>query len=459
MNEIESFFGPIENTADALRVFELCRQGQLGRVRRRLHDKERRLIRSGSVFVFDEQESGIRRWTDGRLWSPSRILGNFLIYRELERRPANMSLGNDESNEKYGAGAVPQMDHLDEAKNFGWLSNPVMAADIAPNVATSGSVLMFENEDQYNSFNSTSDAGQAAMNSWIEPSRLFVASDPHSAVSFSEGCANSLLGPNAFRLLKSKKLQASAAAATGLRYSFKPAGLIKKTISARVDGRMQHLICYFSEADFIRAHSSQTRGVRRALPELLVELRKTPIPADLVLQQNFRKQPTTECGFPLGMEPMRTRRRHSMHAPSAEYNNMSVHGKVPICPRVAPELLALDLETAGWPAALQAQFGAESNSTDVPPLLPEHSELDAIMDGIATSPLDIQQAPPLHPAGNIMEECLRMVLGSPVPTPTSTKDEDYDGQQGLCIGSSDPALPIMYDQDGTSETHRLSFDS
>jgi len=38
------------------------------------------------VFVFDEKESGIKRWTDGLVWSPSRILGNFLVYRELDRR-------------------------------------------------------------------------------------------------------------------------------------------------------------------------------------------------------------------------------------------------------------------------------------------------------------------------------------------------------------------------------------
>lgn len=44
------------------------------------------MIQSGSVFVFDERESGIKRWTDGRVWSPSRILGNFLIYRELDKR-------------------------------------------------------------------------------------------------------------------------------------------------------------------------------------------------------------------------------------------------------------------------------------------------------------------------------------------------------------------------------------
>lgn len=41
---------------------------------------------SGSVFLFDEDESGIKRWTDGVFWSPSRILGNFLIYREVEKK-------------------------------------------------------------------------------------------------------------------------------------------------------------------------------------------------------------------------------------------------------------------------------------------------------------------------------------------------------------------------------------
>ena len=46
------------------------------------------MITSGSVFVFDEEESGIKRWTDGFFWSPSRILGNFLLYRETDKRGA-----------------------------------------------------------------------------------------------------------------------------------------------------------------------------------------------------------------------------------------------------------------------------------------------------------------------------------------------------------------------------------
>ena len=80
--------GWIESTGDALLILEAARRGLIPRVTRRLVDSERKLIASGSVFVFDEVESGIKRWTDGLFWSPSRILGNFLLYRETEKRGA-----------------------------------------------------------------------------------------------------------------------------------------------------------------------------------------------------------------------------------------------------------------------------------------------------------------------------------------------------------------------------------
>ncbi|KAF0421773.1 Gti1/Pac2 family-domain-containing protein [Gigaspora margarita] len=81
-----TFIGYIETTQDTLLLFEACRRGNLVKISRRLQEKERKIITSGSVFIFDERESGIKRWTDGLLWSPSRILGNFLIYRELDKR-------------------------------------------------------------------------------------------------------------------------------------------------------------------------------------------------------------------------------------------------------------------------------------------------------------------------------------------------------------------------------------
>ncbi|PVH68577.1 hypothetical protein DL98DRAFT_506731 [Cadophora sp. DSE1049] len=78
-----TFYGHIASIKDALLLFEACLRGTLNPVTRRPHDRERvSLIKSGNVFIYS---SGIKRWTDGVLWSPSRILGNFLVYRELER--------------------------------------------------------------------------------------------------------------------------------------------------------------------------------------------------------------------------------------------------------------------------------------------------------------------------------------------------------------------------------------
>jgi hypothetical protein len=83
---LQTFSGYIDTTHDALLILEGVRRGFLHPVQRRLTEKERSSIRSGNVFVFNEQYSGIRRWTDGKFWSPSRILGNFLVYRELDRK-------------------------------------------------------------------------------------------------------------------------------------------------------------------------------------------------------------------------------------------------------------------------------------------------------------------------------------------------------------------------------------
>ncbi|KAK1487025.1 Gti1/Pac2 family protein [Colletotrichum tamarilloi] len=81
-----TFIGHVASTLDALVLFEACLSSALHHVPRRPHDRERQdLIKSGNVFIYEEHSSGIKRWTDGVAWSPSRILGNFLIYRELDR--------------------------------------------------------------------------------------------------------------------------------------------------------------------------------------------------------------------------------------------------------------------------------------------------------------------------------------------------------------------------------------
>jgi hypothetical protein len=74
------FHGFVETTADALRLIQAARQGVIPRITRRLNEEERAtIVRSGAVFVFSVEESGIRRWTEGLSWSASRIAGNFLV--------------------------------------------------------------------------------------------------------------------------------------------------------------------------------------------------------------------------------------------------------------------------------------------------------------------------------------------------------------------------------------------
>ncbi|KAL7750592.1 Gluconate transport-inducing protein [Sorochytrium milnesiophthora] len=78
-----TYKGKVVTAHDALLLIEACRQGILNPVRKRLSDADRNRIAPGHIYVFDEKESGIKRWSDGRLWSSSRMRGCFLVYVEL----------------------------------------------------------------------------------------------------------------------------------------------------------------------------------------------------------------------------------------------------------------------------------------------------------------------------------------------------------------------------------------
>ncbi|KAI9147680.1 cAMP-independent regulatory protein pac2 [Paramyrothecium foliicola] len=99
---METYHGYVRTPADAIKLFEACRLGLLPRVQRRLSEKERQSIRSGSVFVWDEREAGMRRWTDGKSWSASRVSGSFLTYREMEGKR-----GGGFGTSKRGTGKTP----------------------------------------------------------------------------------------------------------------------------------------------------------------------------------------------------------------------------------------------------------------------------------------------------------------------------------------------------------------
>ena len=66
-------------------LFEACLDGSLHHVPRRPHDRERSsLIKSGSVFIYEENASGIKRWT-GMLFNllpktPRKYASIVLVY-------------------------------------------------------------------------------------------------------------------------------------------------------------------------------------------------------------------------------------------------------------------------------------------------------------------------------------------------------------------------------------------
>lgn len=84
----------IRSTYDAHRIIRAVELGILPITQRRLDGEERKSLRSGDVWVWEERGSGsdnsglgIERWTDGRTYGPSRVRDDFLFYSERDLEP------------------------------------------------------------------------------------------------------------------------------------------------------------------------------------------------------------------------------------------------------------------------------------------------------------------------------------------------------------------------------------
>ncbi|KAF8207002.1 Gti1/Pac2 family-domain-containing protein [Mycena galopus ATCC 62051] len=201
--DVPPFYGAVETTMNALRLIHAARQGVIPRITRRLNDAERRtMIKSGAVFVFSVEESGIKRWTDGLLWSPSRIVGNFLVYREINERT------NSRGSHK----------------------------------------------------------------------KLYPTDEPARALS---------VRPSSLARLRNA-LTAIADLQTTEQGTFKPNGLIKKTITVTIEGSDLHLISYYTSAD---QHSGKLKR-----PTSRPDIMGLPMDPRLFRTTNFRVPPKVEKG-------------------------------------------------------------------------------------------------------------------------------------------------------------------
>ncbi|CAE6456614.1 unnamed protein product [Rhizoctonia solani] len=94
----------IRTTADAHRIFHATLLGIYTPINRRLDIEERRLVKPGACFVWEERGPdaeatgmGIERWTDGLRWGPSRVRDDFLFYhqRDTEADDEDRAEGGD----------------------------------------------------------------------------------------------------------------------------------------------------------------------------------------------------------------------------------------------------------------------------------------------------------------------------------------------------------------------------
>lgn len=243
-----TFTGHVANTPDALRLFEACLTGQLHHVPRRPHDRERnQLIRSGCVFIYEENASGIKRWTDGVPWSPSRILGNFLVYRELlkpfppgeKKRATKRNKRPTKPGEPY-----PRND----------------------SIASNGSNALSPTTPSTPSFSQEGAGGPAG--------------GPAPGGGGGAGAAGGAGGAGGSASLSDRDKERSLIGSLVDSYGFKEDGLVKKTMSVTVQGVHHHLVSYYKVKDVIN-HVLRTPSE----DPMLRSLRPRP---ELTSRQNFR---------------------------------------------------------------------------------------------------------------------------------------------------------------------------
>ena len=247
-----TFHGYIGSTKDALLVIQQALNKQVELVPRRPQEKERpHLIQSGNVFVFIEEHSGIKRWTDGTAWSPSRILGRFLVYRELDkntkddkddkkkkkRKTSTSSVGANNSNSQEQL-----VDPLDSQRR----TPPLQALQLLHPLPRSEVSIHHGGQEQQHHI-------QQHQHQQLQQHQQLLSLYPQSMIP-----ANSIPAANAYGNSNTTDYQKSLLSGPLVTsYVFKDQGLIKKTLSlttktkalnlhGRDEKQTVHLISYYN---------------------------------------------------------------------------------------------------------------------------------------------------------------------------------------------------------------------
>ncbi|KAF2823927.1 hypothetical protein CC86DRAFT_61978 [Ophiobolus disseminans] len=197
--------GFLDTTKDAMTVVEAALQGRLSHISRRPHDKERaEMLTSGTVLVYEENASGIKRWTDAVHWSPSRVMNNCLIYRQLVR-----ALKPEEKRTALNPSCGTKRKRKESA---------------GPTITKTGENLNTSDDEFEN-----------------PPYEALPVGETESANKVYANFAQSLT-PDQQRRFCGSLIDS---------YEFKEGGLMKKTISVKYQGTHHHVISYYSLEDVV----------------------------------------------------------------------------------------------------------------------------------------------------------------------------------------------------------------
>lgn len=197
--------GFLDTTKDAMTVVEAALQGRLSHISRRPHDKERaEMLTSGTVLVYEENASGIKRWTDAVHWSPSRVMNNCLIYRQLVR-----ALKPEEKKTALNPSCGTKRKRKEST---------------GPTITKTGDNIN-TSDDEFE--NPSFEGAQTG--------------DPDSATKVYANFAQNLT-PDQQRRFCGSLIDS---------YEFKEGGLMKKTISVKYQGTHHHVISYYSLEDVV----------------------------------------------------------------------------------------------------------------------------------------------------------------------------------------------------------------
>lgn len=115
MKNISNISGYINNYEEAVLLVHAIRLGALPLVTQRLTIDQRECIESGSIFCFIENADGMKRWTDGRIWSPSKICGEFLVYQEV---PKHLSKNSIKKRKSSNENLLDNIDIITKIEDF-----------------------------------------------------------------------------------------------------------------------------------------------------------------------------------------------------------------------------------------------------------------------------------------------------------------------------------------------------